>query len=141
MSVIVDTSVWSLALRRRASARTTVKQAEIVKELVKLIDKSSALIVGPVRQELLSGLSFKDQFQKLREILRAFPEVIVVGDDYENAAELSNLARAKGIQSTPVDSLIWAIAVRTEFSIFTLDSDFQRLSRIAHIKLWKAQSG
>jgi len=111
MSVIVDTSVWSLALKRRASAKTTAKQGEIVQELVKLIDKSSALIVAPVRQELLSGLSFKDQFQKLKEILRAFPEVIVVGDDYENAAELSNLASAKGIQSTPVDSLVWAIAI------------------------------
>ena len=138
MSVIVDTSVWSLALKRRASAKTTAKQGEIVQELVKLIDKSSALIVAPVRQELLSGLSFKDQFQKLKEILRAFPEVIVVGDDYENAAELSNLASAKEIQSTPVDSLIWAIAIRTKFSIFSLDSDFQRLSKIAPIKLWKA---
>ena len=55
MMVLVDTSVWSLALRRKPSNLGARDQAhsEALRELVR---EGRVQIVGPVRQELLSGI-------------------------------------------------------------------------------------
>lgn len=140
MSVIVDTSVWSLALRR-ADARLQKAQAEVVRALSHLIDNSGVLLLNKVRQELLTGVKSPEQFTKLREVLRSFPEIKTGCDDFELAAELSNLARTKGIQASPVDSFIWAVCRRLDAPLFTLDRDFQRLSKIAKIRFWDGFQG
>ena len=119
MKVLVDTSVWSLALRRDLPAI-----GPVVSELTELIREVRVRMIGPVRQELLSGMKHKAQFHKLREHLRAFPDLEVTNRDYETAAEYFNLCRGKGIQGSNTDFLICAIAAHNKIPIFTTDEDF-----------------
>lgn len=119
MNVLVDTSVWSLALRRNLPADSPV---EI--ELIELIREVRCQMIGPVRQELLSGIKSQVQFQKLRNHLRAFTDLEVTSSDYESAADFFNLCRARGIQGSNTDFLICAVAARNKIPVFTTDEDF-----------------
>jgi len=119
MKVLVDTSVWSLALRRNLPA-----DGPVVSELIELIREVRVQMIGPVRQELLSGVKNQAQFQKLRNHLRAFPDLELTTRDYETAAEFFNLCRSKGIQGSNTDFLICAIAAQHKIPIFTTDGDF-----------------
>lgn len=119
MNVLVDTSVWSLALRRNSPA-----DGDEVKELLELIKELRVQMLGPVRQELLSGIRSPVQFADLRGHLRAFPDLELSSQDHETAAEFFNLCRAKGIQGSNTDFLICAVATRYEIPIFTTDADF-----------------
>jgi len=119
MKVLVDTSVWSLALRRNLLTADPE-----VSELMELIREVRVQMIGPVRQELLSGIKSPAQFQKLRNHLRAFPDVEMTTRDYETAAEYFNLCRGKGIQGSNTDFLICAVAARHKNPIFTTDGDF-----------------
>ncbi len=119
MKVLVDTCVWSLVLRRERSGEDSV-----AKELGELISESRAQFIGPVRQELLSGIRYEKQFAKLKSALQAFPDVALETGDYECAAEFYNLCRRKGIQGSNTDFLICAVANRRNMAIFTVDDDF-----------------
>ncbi|HJX65084.1 MAG TPA: PIN domain-containing protein [Polyangia bacterium] len=130
MNVIVDTSVWSLALRRQRSSANA--QA---RELAELVREGRATMLGPVRQELLSGVRGEDQFETLRGHLRAFPDVLLEAEDYEQAATFFNRCRAKGIQGSNTDFLICAAAVRRGFGILTTDADFTHFARVLPIEL------
>jgi len=119
MKIIVDTSVWSLALRRNLP-----DEGPEVTELIELIKEVRVQMIGPVRQELLSGVKNQAQFQKLRNHLRAFPDIELTSHDYETAAEFFNFCRGKGIQGSNTDFLICAIAARHKIPILTTDADF-----------------
>ena len=116
MNIIIDTSVWSLALRRQRSAAS----AE-TRELAELVREGRATMLGPVRQELLSGVRTEEQFETLRDHLRAFPDVSLEAEDYEEAAAFFNRCRAKGLQGSNTDFLICATAVRRGLGILTTD--------------------
>lgn len=90
MNVLIDTSVWSLALRR--TSQTTHPCA---KELRALIREDRVVMTGVIRQELLSGIKDKDQFAILRDRLRAFPDLVAETEDFERAAEFYNKCRLK----------------------------------------------
>lgn len=128
--VLVDTCVWSLALRGR-----TPKETSIAAQLTQIIDDNQVKIIGPIRQELLSGYSDKSKYDKLRQKLQYFPNEPVLDTDYECAAEYSNFCRAKGVQGSHTDFLICAIAVRRKFNIFTTDKDFKNYAKHLPIKL------
>jgi len=119
MRVLVDTSVWSEALRR-----TKKVESDVVREFRGLILEHRADIIGPIRQEVLSGLREDAQFKKLEKHLAAFPDIPLKTDDYTTAAEFFNICRAKGIRGSNTDFLICAVAVRTKFSVYTTDKDF-----------------
>ncbi|SNB46952.1 PIN domain-containing protein [Geobacter sp. DSM 9736] len=119
MKVLVDTSIWSLALRRNLPS-----DGQEVSELTELIRESRVQMIGPIRQELLSGVKSHSQFQKLRNHLRPFPDLEVTTRDFEYAAEFFNLCRSKGIQGSNTDFLICAIAAHHKMPIFTTDGDF-----------------
>lgn len=119
MKILVDTSVWSLALRRNLP-----DDGPEVSELIELIREVRVQMIGPVRQELLSGVKNHSQFQELRNHLRAFPDLELTTRDYETAAEFFNLCRGKGIQGSNTDFLICAIAARHNIPILTTDGDF-----------------
>ena len=129
MKVLVDTSVWSLALRRRAPAHAAVD------ELRRLVAQGRAGMVGPVRQELLSGIRDRTAFERLRDHLRAFPDEPITSLDYERAADCLNLCRAKGIQGSNTDFLICAVAERARLPILTTDNDFVKFSRVLPLRL------
>ena len=129
MSVIVDTSVWSLALRRKALSTNS----PIVATLQDLIANDQVFMLGAIRQEILSGIRSADQFTRLRNYLRALPDLTLAIEDYELAAEFFNTCRSKGIQGSNTDFLICAVAHRRSFSIFTTDQDLQIFQ--AHIPI------
>jgi predicted nucleic acid-binding protein len=81
MRVLVDTSIWSLALRRGTS-----KEHELVRELLDLIRDVRVQIIGPIHQELLSGVKSQKQFETLKSYLSAFPDLPLETSDYEKAA-------------------------------------------------------
>ncbi len=130
MNIIVDTSVWSLALRRYRSAPSGE-----TKELAELVREGRAAMLGPVRQELLSGVRNNQQFETLRRHLRAFPDIALEPQDYEEAASFFDKCRAKGIQGSNTDYLICAAAARRRFGILTTDADFAHFARILPIEL------
>ena len=128
--VIVDTSVWSLALRRKQP----VADAATV-ELARLIDAGDALIAGPIRQELLSGIASQAQFKLVRERLEAFQDIPIETADYERAALCFNQCRTQGIQGSNTDYLICAIALRLGLPVFSADRDFPRYAKILRVRL------
>ena len=137
MSVLVDTSVWSLALRRQ-TRDLNPREAAVTLSLDDLIHKGKAQIVGSVRQEILSGIREESQFLKLRDALRSFRDTPLASEDYEQAAHMSNLCRRHGVAGSAIDFLLCAIASRRHWTIFTTDRDFNRYARLLAIKLYGA---
>jgi predicted nucleic acid-binding protein len=129
MNVLIDTSVWSLALRRKHKTLGGNEQL-LVMELSELIREGRAKVIGLVRQELLSGIKSNEQYEKLRLYLRAFPDELLETFDYEDAAKAGNRCRAKGIVVSIVDVLLCAVTVRRGWSIFTTDPDFSHYGRV-----------
>ena len=121
MSVVVDTSVWSLALRRN----TPNDAIAIVNILRDLITDGRVVLLGVIRQEMLSGIRYSEQFIRLRDYLRAFPDLELTSEDYELAAEFFNTCRSNGVQGSNTDFLLCAVAHRRGYSIFTTDKDFE----------------
>lgn len=130
MRVLVDTSVWSLALRRDDDEEHSERE-----ELWQLVAAHVAEIIGPVRQEILSGVRDQAQFARLETHLDAFPDVMLLTEDYVTAAKFFNLCRSKGIQGSNTDFLICAVAVRCDLAIFTTDLDFQHFAKCLPVVL------
>ena len=135
MKVIVDTSVWSLALRR-----SKVQENEYIEELKELIKEVRAQLIGPIRQELLNGIKSEKQFNMLRLHLRAFKDLDIETADYELASEYFNKARKIGIQGSNTDFLICAISTRHKMPILTVDKDFLNFQSVLPIELHKPRS-
>ena len=91
--------------------------------------------MGAIRQELLSGIRSDDQFKKLRTRLRAFDDIALECDDYEEAARCYNRCRTAGVQGGSVDFLICAVAVRRKLAVFTTDADFGQYAAVVAMKL------
>ena len=130
MNIVIDTSVWSLALRRQRSST-----AVAALELAELVREGRAAMMGPVRQELLSGVQKEQQYETLRGYLRAFPDIVLEAEDYEEAASFFNRCRARGVQGSNTDFLICAAAARRRFGILTTDTDFQHFAKLLPIVL------
>lgn len=132
--VLVDTSVWSLALRKKD---TTESEQRIIAQLSKLILDLDLVMIGPIRQEILSGISDQKMFLTLRERLSIFEDFPITTHDYEVAAEFCNECRKHGIQGSHIDFLICAVAVNHDMSILTLDQDFLDYRTYIKIRLEK----
>ncbi len=130
MKILVDTCVWSLALRRNE-----LQGNDYVSELKELIKEIRVQLVGSIRQELLSGIKSKKQFDLLKNHLEAYDDLELEREDYELAAEYFNTARKKGIQGSNTDFLICAISTRHNMPILTTDKDFSNFQAVLPIKL------
>ena len=135
MKVIVDTSVWSLALQRSKGIEN-----EYVVELEELIKEVRAQLIGPVRQELLNGIRSEKQYKVLKKHLRAFKDLPIETVDYELAAEYYNTARENGIQGSNTDFLVCAISTRHRMPIFTTDNNFINFQSVIPIELHKIRT-
>ncbi len=131
MNVLIDTSIWSEVLRRRARGRSPYET-----EVQELIDEGRVVIFGPIRQEILSGIKSDKQFEALRDILRAFSDYELMTEDFEEAAVCFNRCQRRGIQGSNTDFLICAIALRNGFEIFTRDKDFAHFKKALRVKLY-----
>jgi predicted nucleic acid-binding protein len=131
MKVLVDTCIWSGVLRHRGP------DAELSRKLKELIEEGRISIIGPIRQELLSGISSTKQFYRLKKLLSSFEDIALSTEHFEKAAEFCNVCRKKGIQGSTTDYLICAVAYLENLVIFTTDSDFENYSRFLPIELVK----
>jgi predicted nucleic acid-binding protein len=134
LRILIDTSVWSTALRRGKNASSPEAN-----ELRNLITDHRVEIIGPVRQELLSGIREVPQFKKLEKHLAAFPDIPLTTDDYVAAAKFFNICKSKGVQGSNTDYLICAVSVRCGMSIFTTDKDFHLFAKHIPIVLHEAR--
>jgi predicted nucleic acid-binding protein len=137
MMVLVDTPIWSLALQRRPEHLSGSEQV-LANVLAELIREGRAQMVGPIRQELLSGIREEAQFKKIRDSLRAFQEPAPEAEDYEDAARMRNQCRSRGIAGSAVDFLICSAAHRRGWAILTTDRDFQNYASVLPLRLYPA---
>ena len=128
--VIVDSDVWSEAFRSKG------RESRSVKQLRQLIEEESVLIIGPIRQEVLSGIREPERYAKIRELIRSFPSQRVEEPVYELAASFFNLCRSKGVQGSHTDYLICACAIEWKAQILTKDKDFKRYAQYLPIDLY-----
>lgn len=127
----MDTCVWSLSLRRRkGTAGLSGQEQRLVAALSEAIRDGRVAIVGPVRQELLSGISDKAQFERLRSILDAFADEPITTAIYVEAARLDNVCGARGVQCGEVDMLLCATALHYGWTILTSDAGLLRCIQV-----------
>ena len=130
--VLVDTSVWSLALRKKEHSET---EGRYISRLSEIIRDLHLVMIGPIRQEILSGLSDERRFEDLRARMSVFPDQAISTQEYELAAEFHNECRRHGIQGSHTDYLICAVAKANDFHILTLDQDFQHYQEYVGVQL------
>jgi len=130
-NVLVDTCIWSLLLRRHNLVETP-----LTLEFQNLVKEKRIMMLGVVRQEVLSGIREKSRFELIRQKLRAFPDFPVNLEDYETAAEFYNSCRAKGIQGSLTDFLLCAVSHRHQLPIFTTDRDFDYFQKYVTFELY-----
>jgi predicted nucleic acid-binding protein len=129
MKILVDTCVWSAVLRRKNPHR------DLAQKLRDLIADGRVAIIGPIRQELLSGVTNPKQFNQLKELLSPFEDIQLGSEHYVQAAEFANICRSKGIQGSAIDLLICAVAYLENLVIFTTDNDFDNYKKHLPIKI------
>lgn len=103
MNIIVDTVIWSIALRREPQERNT----DIVNSFRSLVVSDRAVLMGAIRQEILSGLRHQEQFERLQTALRRFSDLNLTAEDYKLAASPSPA-------STTVKPTLWHIGSRVD---------------------------
>jgi predicted nucleic acid-binding protein len=136
MNILVDTSVWSAALRRPTVAKLSKEQQQAVGTLSELVRDGRAVLIGAIRQELLSGIKLQAQFETLRSALMAFEDVLVSRQDYELGAQLFNTCRTHGVQGSNTDFLICAVSMNHALPILSLDNDFVNYQACVPIRLF-----
>ncbi len=129
MTVLIDTCIWSDALRK------PLKDSRQTQLLKRLIEEQRIVLIGPIRQEILSGIKHKTQFDRLKGYLRAFPDLVLDVSHYELAASFFNSCRAKGVQGSNTDFLICAVSHLEKVKIFTNDGDFRLYKKVIEVDL------
>jgi len=131
LNVLVDTSVWSLALRR-----DTPPDLPEVRELRRLLDAGIACCTGLVLQELLQGFSVPKANERIISYFSALPLLVPDRDDHIQAAGLRNQCRRKGIQAGTIDALLAQLCMRYELTMLTTDRDFQHIAAVVPLSVW-----
>jgi len=134
VKILIDTCIWSLALRHNG------EESAHIAELQNLILDNRVQMIGPVRQELLSGIRKDAQFQNLENRLRSFPDLPIATTEHVLAAKFYNLCRSKGIQGSNTDFLICALSVQHKTSIYTTDKDFTHFAELLPITLHQTKT-
>ena len=134
MKVIADTPIWSLFLRRRRGA-LGARERLLKIEFSELIKRGQVVLIGAIRQEILSGLRDAAAFERLRGYLRYFDDEALTTEDHEEAARCHNECRAAGIAGSAIDFLICAAALRRGLAVFTDDRDFLKYASCLPLRL------
>jgi predicted nucleic acid-binding protein len=132
--ILFDTTIWSLALRRRREDLSHSEGA-MCRVLEEAAHGGRAQLLGIVRLEVLSGIRDRAQYERLRSYLSAFDDIPLSSSDYEEAAAMSNTCREVGIVGASADFLICAVAVRRDWEIFTADRDFEQYGKHLPLRL------
>jgi predicted nucleic acid-binding protein len=134
MTVIVDTSIWSLALRRKGKDLSPTQRASTLL-LRDLISAGVVALPGVVRQEVLSGIRSQATFDRIAEYLGDFSDVRAEVEDFEEGARCYNRCFDAGVAPSTPDMMICALALRLDASIFSSDPDFQMYSGVLGVRV------
>lgn len=133
LSLFVDTSVWSLLLRRDRPAETPE-----VRALVRSLETGErVLTTGLVLQELLQGFVGPRARDQIVERFAAFPLLAPDRDDHVAAADLRTRCRKRGVQIGTIDALLAQLCVRHDLTLLTTDEDFARMTPLCSLRLWE----
>ena len=136
MNVLVDTSVWSLALRRDAPP-----DVPEVHELRRFLEEGTVYCTGLVLQELLQGFARPKAQRQIVEHFSALPLLVPDREDHINAADMRNRCRQKGVQAGTIDALLAQLCVRHDLTMLTTDKDFRNMATVVSLSVWSEQSG
>lgn len=132
MSLFVDTSVWSLAMRRDAPP-----DAPEIRELGRAIEAGDSIYTtGLILQELLQGFSKPKAQEQIIERFRALPMLVPERRDHIQAAELRNTCRRRGVQVGTIDALLAQMCIRYGRVILTTDGDFRNAASLVPLSVW-----
>lgn len=134
MKILVDTSVWSLALRRKPGIVN--QEAVILKTLIE--QGEDIYLLGIILQEILQGIKNLKDFHVLKKYLDAFPLIELTRENYVKAAELKNHLIKKGKQTSTIDALIASAAIFHNCYLFTTDEDFKHIAKHSKLQLFKS---
>ena len=130
MKVIVDTDIWSEALRRKVNQNT-----KYINKLIELLNESRVQMLGPIRMELLCGIREQQKFNKLQQAISKYPDGLLNPEVYVTAASMFNTCRSKGVQGSNTDFIICAFSIIHKMSIFTQDQDYLHYQKYLPIQL------
>jgi predicted nucleic acid-binding protein len=133
MKILIDTSIWSLALRRPSGVvtpesvmlRTLIEQGEDIH------------LLGIILQEVFQGIRNPKDYHVLKDYLDAFPLIELTREDYIKAAELKNRLIKKGKQISTIDALIASASISYSCYLFTTDKDFEHIAQHSSLKLFR----
>ena len=135
MTLLVDTSVWSLALRRDVKVATNEVLA-----LREAIEGSDVVMTtGLVLQELLQGFNGPNDRQAIIDRFGALPLIQPDREDHVAAAEVRNVCRRSGVQIGTIDALLIQLCGRYDLILLSTDKDFLNASRFVPFKLWASK--
>ena len=134
MNILVDTSVWSLALRRNV---TTDDPA--VAFLADALDGTGqVLTTGLILQELLQGFRGPRSRERIIDRFSSLPFLVPDRTDHIDAAYLRNLCRRRGLQLGTIDALLAQLCTRHDLIMLTTDRDFSHVAQLASIRVWES---
>lgn len=133
MSLFVDTSVWSLLLRRDQPA-----PAPQVRALVRALESNDRVVTtGLVLQELLQGFGGAKAHDQIVERFAAFPLLAPQREDHIEAAALRNHCRKKGVQIGTIDALLARLCIQHKLTMLTTDEDFSHVAKLTSLTVWR----
>jgi hypothetical protein len=135
MRILVDTSVWSLALRKPSGVVN--EEAILLKTIIE--QGEDIYLLGIILQEVLQGIKSSKDFLALKEYFKAFPLIDLTREDYVKAAELKNQLIGKGRQGSTIDVLIASAAISHRCHLFTADKHFTHIAEHSELKLFALQ--
>ena len=133
MTLLVDTSVWSLALRRDAGEPSP--EVDALRQALE--GRDSVVTTGLVLQELLQGFSGPRDRKLVIERFSALPILSPDRQDHIEAAELRNRCRRAGIQVGTIDAILAALCIRHDLILLTTDKDFAGIAARSTLRVWK----
>jgi hypothetical protein len=131
MKLLVDSSVWSLALCRKDVTGMSPNEQKLKAELAQAIQDGRVAMIGLIRQELLSGIKEEAQFDRVKAALEPFLDEMIDTADHEHAARLYNGCRRQGVEAGTVDMLICAVAMRRKWQVLSSDGGLNRCLAVA----------
>ncbi len=135
MTLLVDTSVWSLALRRDVKTQEPAVQA-----LVDALGGAEIVVTtGLVLQELLQGFSGPKSAAAIIERFSALALIHPTRNDHVAAATVRNRCRRGGVQVGTVDALIAQICISNQLTLLTTDQDFRHAAKHCELTVWPAR--
>jgi predicted nucleic acid-binding protein len=129
VNILVDTSVWCLALRRDSPADCE----EVHRLKTALQGEEGVFTTGLILQELLQGFNGPKARRKIIETFAALPLIIPERRDHVEAADLRIKLRQRGVQAGTIDVLLAQLCLRHGLWLLSLDKDFEYMAR--HIPL------